>query len=104
MVKSLPAMQETQVLSFCWEDPLEEEMATHSSIFAWKTPEIKRNLVGYSPWGCKELETAEATQHFHTAAVLEPRGAARGSVGIASLGYWLPGLWTTRLCLLSKFG
>ena len=34
----LPAMQETQVLSLCWEDPLEKEMATHSSIFAWRIP------------------------------------------------------------------
>ena len=31
-VKNLPAMQETQVLSLGWEDPLEKEMATHSSI------------------------------------------------------------------------
>ena len=36
MVKSLPAVQETQVLSLGWEDPLEKEMATHSSILAWK--------------------------------------------------------------------
>ena len=38
MVKNLPAMQETQVQSLGWEDPLEEEMATHSSILAWKIP------------------------------------------------------------------
>ena len=31
-------MQETQVSSLGWEDPLEEEMATHSSILAWKIP------------------------------------------------------------------
>jgi len=30
--------QETQVLSLVWEDPLEEDMSTHSSIFAWRTP------------------------------------------------------------------
>ena len=36
MVKNLPAMQETQVLSLGREDPLEKEMATHSSILAWK--------------------------------------------------------------------
>ena len=35
MVKKLPAMQETWVRSLCWEDPLEEGMATHSSILAW---------------------------------------------------------------------
>ena len=38
MVKNLPAMQETGVLSLGQEDPLREEMATHSSILAWKIP------------------------------------------------------------------
>ena len=38
MVKNLPAMQETQVQSLGREDPLEEEMATHSSILAWRIP------------------------------------------------------------------
>ena len=38
MVKSLPAMWETRVPSLSQEDPLEKEMATHSSILAWKTP------------------------------------------------------------------
>ena len=35
-VKNLPAVQETLVRSLGWEDPLEKEMATHSSILAWK--------------------------------------------------------------------
>ena len=38
MVKTLPAMQETQVRSMGWEDPLEKLMATHSSIPAWRIP------------------------------------------------------------------
>ena len=37
-VKNPPAGQETWVQSLGWEDPLEEEMATHSSILAWNTP------------------------------------------------------------------
>ena len=37
-VKNLPTMQETKVPSLCREDPLEEEMATHSSILAWEIP------------------------------------------------------------------
>ena len=41
MVKNLPAMQETWVQSLGWEDPLEEEMATHFSILAWKIPWTK---------------------------------------------------------------
>ena len=35
-VKNLPAMPETQVRSLGWEDPLEKEMATHSSVLAWE--------------------------------------------------------------------
>ena len=38
MVKRLPAMWETQVQSLGWEDPLEKEMAIHSSTLAWKIP------------------------------------------------------------------
>ena len=38
MVKDLPAMWETRVWSLHWEDPLEKEMATHSSILAWEIP------------------------------------------------------------------
>ena len=38
MVKKLLAMQETSVQSLGWEDPLEEGMATHSSILAWRIP------------------------------------------------------------------
>ena len=38
MVKNLPAKQETWVRSLGWEDPLEKEMATHSSILAWEMP------------------------------------------------------------------
>ena len=38
MVKNLPAMQETQLLPLGQEDPLEKEMAIHSSILAWESP------------------------------------------------------------------
>ena len=38
MVKKLPAMQETWVQSLGWEDPLEEGMANHSNILAWRIP------------------------------------------------------------------
>ena len=62
MVKRLPTMQETQVQSLGWEDLLKKEMATHPSILAWKSHGW-RNLVGYSPWGRKELEMTEQL-HF----------------------------------------
>jgi len=38
VIKNLPAKQKTRVRSLGWEDPLEEEMATHSSILEWKIP------------------------------------------------------------------
>ena len=38
LVKNLPAMRKTWVCSLDWEDPLEKEMATHSSILAWRIP------------------------------------------------------------------
>ena len=49
-------MQETRVQSMGWEDPLEKGTATHSSIIAWRIPQIDCSLVGYSPWGHKELD------------------------------------------------
>ena len=42
MVKSLPAMQETRVLSLGQEDPLEKEIATHSSFLAWEIPRTEK--------------------------------------------------------------
>ena len=48
-------MQETQVGSLDWKDPLEKEMATHSSILAWKY-HGQRSLVVYSTWDHKELD------------------------------------------------
>ena len=65
MVKHLPAMWETQVRPLGWEDPLEKEMATHSSILAWRIPWTE-DLVGYSPWGLKDSDTTERLHtHFH---------------------------------------
>ena len=40
-VKNLPAIQETQVQPLVWEDPLEEEIVTHSSILAWRIPQTE---------------------------------------------------------------
>ena len=56
-------MRETQVWSLGWEDPLEKEMATHASIMSEES-HGRRSLVGYSPWGHKELDTTERL-HFH---------------------------------------
>ena len=53
-------MQDTRVWSLGQEDPLEEEMANHSSILAWKSYG-QRSLADYSPWGRKESDTATQT-------------------------------------------
>ena len=71
MVKHMPAMSETWVQSLGGEDPLEKEMATHSSTLAWKTP-YQFPLVGCSPWGHKESDATEQLQfHFRLEASKE---------------------------------
>ena len=54
-------MQEMQVLSPGWTDPLEEEVATHSSISPEKS-QGQRSLGGYSPLGCKTVRHDSATK------------------------------------------
>ena len=58
MVKNLPTSARLQVESLGQEDPLKEEMATHSSILAWKIPWTEEVAV-YSPWSHKELDMTE---------------------------------------------
>ena len=52
--------EETRVRSLGREDPLEKEMATHSSILAWRIPWTE-GPGGLQSWGRKELDTTEAT-------------------------------------------
>ena len=58
MVNNLPAIQETRIQSLSREDPLEKEMATHSSILAMES-HGQRSLAGYSPGGHKEVDMTE---------------------------------------------
>ena len=58
-VKTLPVMRETWVRSLDQEDHLEEEMATHSSVLAWRIPWTEEPGGLYSSWGRKELDTTE---------------------------------------------
>ena len=64
MVKCLSIMRETWVRSLGREDPLEKEMAIHSSTIGLEKSHGQRSLVGYSPWGRKESDTIEQL-HFH---------------------------------------
>ena len=65
-VKHLPAMQETQVQSLGWEDPLEKEMATHSSTLAWKIPGTEKPL---QSMGSQRVRQDWATS-FHLATLM----------------------------------
>ena len=95
-IKNLPAMQETQemwVRSLGREDPLEEEMATHSSILARKS-HGHRSLEGYRPWGCKESDTPE-----HACKHRLPPNPHRNKKESHKCWEWLRegGVWQTRL-------
>ena len=60
MVKSPPAMQKSQVRSLSWEDPLEEGMATHSSVLAWRIPWTEEPG-GLRPMGSQKARHSRAT-------------------------------------------
>ena len=62
LVKNLPAVQETWVQSLDQEDPLEKGMET-TPVFLPGEFHGQRSLVGYSPWGHKELDTTERLMH-----------------------------------------
>ena len=65
LVKSLPAMQETKVWFLGWEDPLQKEMATHSSVLAWRIPQTEEPGRLQSV-GSQELDTTERlSTHTH---------------------------------------
>ena len=68
MVKNLPAMQDTLVQLLGQEDPLEEEMATHSSVFAWRIPWTEEPGMLHTVHGVArlshELKIIEAEQYI----------------------------------------
>ena len=90
MVKHLSAMQETWVQSLGWEDPLEKEMATHSSTLAWKIPWMEKpgRLQSMESikvaQSCTTFSDSTFTFHFHT---LEKETATRSNV----LAWRIPG-------------
>ena len=64
MVKHLPTMQETWVQSLGLEDPLEKEIATHSSILAWKIPWMEE-CGRLQPMGLQRVRHFHFHFHFH---------------------------------------
>ena len=63
MVKNLPVMQETWVWSLGWEDPLEKEKATHSSILAWRIPWAAKSQTQLNDFDSSFLEPAPGPAH-----------------------------------------
>ena len=81
MVKRLPTMWKAWVQSLGREDPLEKEMATHSSTRAWKIPWTEKRGRLLHPWGCKESDT---TERLHSLSQ---------SISITSDMQMIPHLW-----------
>ena len=82
-VKSLPAVQQTQVRSLGWEDPLEEGVATHPRIVAWR-PHGQRSLACYSPRGHRVGHNWSDLARAHS----------RGLWLFCRQKAWLWGVWT----------
>ena len=68
MIKNSPAEQETQVPSLGWEDPLEEGMATHSSILAWR---IQQRRCWLQPVVSQRVGHNSETEHAHTSPFIK---------------------------------
>ena len=82
-------IQEMQVWSLGWEDPLEEEMVTHYSILAWKVPWTEE-LVGHSPWACKSWKWLSV--HARTKTNMETMSIIKYSVQFSSVAQSCPTL------------
>ena len=86
MVKRLPAMRETQIWSLGQEDPVEKEMATHSSILAWRIPQIE------GPGGLQSVGSHKIRHDW----------ACRITAGLAetqTLGFHPQNLWCSGFCI-----
>ena len=70
LVKNLPAMQETWIRSLAWEDPLEQGMATHSSILAWRIPWTEEPA-GLQSMGSQRIRHNRVTKHKHQNTLMD---------------------------------
>ena len=83
MVKHLPTVRETQVRSLCWEDPLEKEMATHSSILACRIPWTEEPG-GLQSMGSKESDMTEQL----TVMDIQKQLAQNQSLSFINISVW----------------
>ena len=77
VVKNPPAMRETWIQSLGQEEPLEQEMATHSSSLTWRISRTEEPA-GYSPWSLKESDMTEQTC-THVLEIIWAKAPAPGS-------------------------
>ena len=94
VVKNLPAVQETQVQSLGWKDPLGKRMATHLSILAWRTPWMEE-LGGLQSMGSQRVRHNWVTDTPNSQAIPTP------SSPLATMSLFSV-LWTC-FCFLDKF-
>ena len=84
VVKNLSAIWETEIWSLGGEDPLKKGKATHSSILAWRIPQTI-----YSPWGCKESDTAEwLSLHFTSNGKWQLLGKCLWTFTVRTVYWW----------------
>ena len=106
MVKDPPAMWESWVRSLGWEDPLEESVATHSSVLAWRIPMNRR---AWRATGCKESDTTEqlkySTARDHMQSVCRTPGVNVSSDPLSSRSFlkFLLNLLQYCLCFMYWF-
>ena len=65
-VKNLPAMRETWIPSLGWEDPLEEGMATHSTVLAWRVPMVRGAWPAAVQRVAKQADTTDQLSTAHS--------------------------------------
>ena len=81
--------QERRVPSLGLDDPLEKEMATHSTMLAWEISWTEEPPRVYSPWGCKELNMTEAAQQADTEHWKQPERCG-SQVPVSWVRSWSP--------------
>ena len=115
MVKHLLTMQETQVRSLGWEDPLEKEMATHSSTLAWKIPwteercrlqSMESQRVGHN-WATSLRQHIKKQRHYcaNKGQSSQDYGFSSSHVWMWELNYkesWAPKNWCFWTVMLEK--
>ena len=95
MVKNLPLMQETQVQSLGWKDPLDEGRATYSSILSWRIPWTEEPG-GLQSMGSQRVGCDWATNTYLPSGMWGLSSLTRDRTCVPCTGKWILNHWTTR--------